>query len=149
MKALFLDIDGVLCLHEEGAANWGENSADDEFDADCCRRLKEIVDRTGCKLVLSSFWRLDKRDIVNMLRQLRPFGISKGDFLGKTPLMRNRGEEITAYLSRHPEITAYVAVDDEDFSGGRFPAERFVLTKLARGITEEVKNIIIGKLLNC
>ena len=32
MKVLFLDIDGVVCLHEEGVVNWGDNTADDGFD---------------------------------------------------------------------------------------------------------------------
>ena len=147
MRALFLDIDGVICLHEEGVVNWGENASDDIFDEQCCRRLKEIIDATDCKLVLSSFWRLNQADIRNMLAQLRPFGISASDFLGKTPFMESRGEEITAFLSRHPEITAYLAVDDEDFSGDAFPADRLVLTKLERGITEPVKETIIKKLL--
>ena len=146
MKVLFLDIDGVICLHEEGAANWGNNTADDEFDKNCCKRLKEILDATGCKLVLSSFWRLDKADILNMLKQLLPFGITAFDFLGKTPLMTNRGDEIMKFLSRHPEITTFVAVDDEDFTDGRFPSDRFVLTELEHGITEQIKHIIIQKL---
>lgn len=147
MKVLFLDIDGVVCLHEEGVVNWGDNTADDVFDDHCCHRLKEIIDITGCKLVLSSSWRLYKKDILNMLKQFRPFGISHTHFLGKTPLMANRGEEIMAYITHHPEITNFVAVDDEYFSDGGFPSDRLVLTELAHGITEPIKNLIIDKLL--
>ena len=139
MKVLFLDIDGVVCLHEEGVVNWGDNTADDVFDEQCCRRLKEIIDRTGCKLVLSSFWRLEEKDIFNMLEQFRPFG--------KTPLMVRRGDEIKAYLSQYPEITSFVAVDDEDFANDDFPASKIVLTEIERGITEPIKNQIIEKLL--
>lgn len=29
MKILFLDIDGVVCLHEKDVVNWGEDAADD------------------------------------------------------------------------------------------------------------------------
>lgn len=143
MKILFLDIDGVLCLHKKDAENWG---AEDKFDRHCCRRLKEILDATGCKIVLSSFWRLNKQDIKNMLHQLRPFGITGSDFLGKTPLMKNRGDEISAFLSRRPEITTFIAVDDEAFTDGSFPRGRLVPTELDRGITEEAKNTIIEKL---
>lgn len=143
---MFLDIDGVVCLHEEGVVNWGEGTGDDVFDEGCCRRLKEIVDATDCKLVLSSFWRLYKKDVLKMLEQLEPFGITIADFHGKTRLLQSRDEEIKDYLARHPEIDCYVAVDDEDFSGELFPADRFVLTDLARGITEEVKTAIIDKL---
>ena len=147
MKVLFLDIDGVVCLHVEGVVNWGDNTADDVFDEQCCRRLKEIIDRTDCKLVLSSFWRLDKKDILSMLEQFRPFGITASDFHGKTPLMARRGDEIMTYLARHPEITAFVAVDDEDFANDDFPADRIVVTELEHGITEPIKNQIIEKLL--
>ena len=147
MKVLFLDIDGVVCLHEEGVVNWGDNTADDIFDEQCCRRLKEIIDKTGCKLVLSSFWRLEKKDILNMLEQFRPFGITSADFHGKTPLMENRGDEIMAYLARYPEITTFVAVDDEDFTNDDFPHDRFVLTELAHGITEPIQNLIVEKLI--
>lgn len=147
MKVLFLDIDGVVCLHEEGVVNWGDNTADDVFDEQCCRRLKEIIDRTGCKLVLSSFWRLEEKDIFNMLEQFRPFGITASDFHGKTPIMVRRGEEIKSYLAQYPEITSFVAVDDEDFANDDFPASKIVLTEIERGITEPIKNQIIEKLL--
>ena len=74
MKAIFLDIDGVVCLHK--------TNCDDEevFDADCCRRLKEIMRQTGSKLVLSSTWRLFPESIRDMLRQFKPFGIVKEDW---------------------------------------------------------------------
>lgn len=146
IKVLFLDIDGVLCLHEEGVANWGENTEDDVFDDGCCRRLKEIMAATGCMLVLSSSWRVEKKDRQNVLRQLKPFGITSADFLGVTPLMQSRDAEVMTFVERHPEISTYVAVDDEDFSGELFPPDRFVLTKLERGITEPVKQLIIQKL---
>lgn len=147
MKVLFLDIDSVVCLHEEGVVNWGDNTADDVFDEQCCRRLKEIIDITGFKLVLSSFWRLDKKDIWNMLEQFRPFGITNDDFHGKMPILENRGDEIMTYLAHYPEITTFVAVDDEDFTNENFPRDRFVLTELAHGITEPIKDLIIAKLL--
>lgn len=137
MKALFLDIDGVVCLHEKGVVNWGENADDDVFDADCCRRLRNILRRTGCKLVLSSAWRLNRKDIRRMLEQLAPFSVTAADFIGKTPEGRSRGEEIMAFLRRHPEITSYIALDDEPV-GPPFPADRLVTTALSRGITDEI-----------
>lgn len=146
IKVLFLDIDGVLCLHEYGVVNWDDNIDDYVFDEQCCRRLKEILDATGCKLALSSSWRLQKKDCLNILRQLRPFGITSADFIGGTPNMTHRGDEVMTFVERHPEIGTFVAVDDEDFSGARFPADRLVLTKLERGITEREKALIIQKL---
>lgn len=146
MRVLFLDIDGVVCLHEEGVDNWGENQSDDAFNTDCCRRLKEIIDATRCKLVLSSSWRLAKKDRISMLRQFAPFGITVADFIGVTPLKRDRGDEIMAFLETHPSIDSFVAVDDEHFHSVRFPAERLVLTEQSTGITETVKHRCIAKL---
>lgn len=146
IKVLFLDIDGVLCLHEYGVVNWDDNVDDYVFDEQCCRRLKEILNATDCKLALSSSWRLQRKDCLNILRQLAPFGITNADFIGSTPNMTHRGDEIMTFVARHPEIGAFVAVDDEDFSGDRFPADRLALTELERGITEPIKELIIRKL---
>lgn len=146
IKVLFLDIDGVLCLHEYGVVNWDDNIDDYVFDEQCCRRLKEILDATGCKLALSSSWRLQKKDCLNILRQLKPFGITSADFIGGTPNLQHRGDEVMTFVEQHPEIGTFVAVDDEDFSGDRFPADRLALTKLERGITEPIKTLIIQKL---
>ena len=146
VKVLFLDIDGVLCLHEYGVVNWDDNVDDYVFDAQCCRRLREIIDATGCKLALSSSWRLQEKDCRNVLRQLKPFGVTFEDFIGAPPSLMHRGDEVMTFIAHHPEIGTFVAVDDEDFSGDRFPADRLVLTKLERGITEPVKALIIRKL---
>jgi hypothetical protein len=146
MKILFLDIDGVVCLHEKDVVNWGEDAADDIFDDGCCLRLKQILDATGCKLVLSSSWRLYQKDVQNMLAQFKPFGITRKDFIGVTPLLKRRSDEIMTFAETHSEIDIFVAVDDEDFSDARFPAEKLVLTEQERGITEDVKCEIIKKL---
>ena len=137
MKVIFLDIDGVLCIHAPDG-NWGAED-DDVLSADCCRRLKEIVDATGCKLVLSSSWRLFRENVSSLFAQLRPFGITRADFLGGTPLLEERGEEILAWLARHPLVGRFIALDDEPFDSVRFPCERLVLTEPASGITEAVK----------
>ena len=60
--------------------------------------------------------------------------------------MQHREDEVMTFVERHPEIGSFVAVDDEDFSGNCFPADRLVLTKLERGITENAKALIIQKL---
>lgn len=88
MKVIFLDIDGVVCLHKD-KKNWDND--EEVFDEDCCKRLKEIVSATGCKLVLSSSWRLFPESIRSMFRQLKPFGITRENFLGRTPLRGERG----------------------------------------------------------
>ena len=142
MKVLFLDIDGVVCLHKDKA--W--DNEEEIFDAACCRKLQEIVSATGCKLVLSSSWRLFPESIRSMFRQLKPFGITRENFLGRTPLRGERGDEIMAYLKKRPQIETFVALDDEPFYSSAFPQDRLILTKPESGITENVKNACIRKL---
>ena len=142
MKVLFLDIDGVVCLHKD--KDW--DNEEEIFDADCRRKLQEIVSATGCKLVLSSSWRLFPESIRSMFRQLKPFGITRENFLGRTPLRGERGDEIMAYLKKHPQIETFVAVDDERFYSRAFPQDRLILTKPESGITESVKEACIRKL---
>lgn len=142
MKVIFLDIDGVVCLHKD--KDW--DNEEEIFDADCCRKLQEIVSATGCKLVLSSSWRLFPESICSMFRQLKPFGITRENFLGRTPLRGERGDEVMAYLKKRPQIETFVALDDERFYSRAFPQDRLILTKPESGITENVKNACIRKL---
>ena len=142
MKVLFLDIDGVVCLHKD--KDW--DNEEEIFDADCCRKLQEIVSATGCKLVLSSSWRLFPESIRSMFRQLKPFGITRENFLGRTPLRGERGDEIMAYLKKRPQIETFVALDDERFYSRAFPKDRLILTKPESGITEIIKEACIRKL---
>lgn len=142
MKVLFLDIDGVVCLHKD--KDW--DNEEEIFDAACCRKLQEIVSATGCKLVLSSSWRLFPESIRSMFRQLKPFGITRENFLGRTPLRGERGDEIMAYLKKRPQIETFVALDDERFYSRAFPQDRLILTRPESGITENVKNACIRKL---
>ena len=142
MKVLFLDIDGVVCLHKD--KDW--DNEEEIFDAACCRKLQEIVSATGCKLVLSSSWRLFPESIRSMFRQLKPFGITRENFRGRTPLRGERGDEIMAYLKKRPQIETFVALDDERFYSRAFPQDRLILTKPESGITENVKNACIRKL---
>ena len=142
MKVLFLDIDGVVCLHKD--KDW--DNEEEIFDAACCRKLQEIVSATGCKLVLSSSWRLFPESIRSMFRRFKPFGITRENFLGRTPLRGERGDEIMAYLKKRPQIETFVALDDERFYSRAFPQDRLILTKPESGITESVKEACIRKL---
>lgn len=141
MKAIFLDIDGVVCLHSS------KNPNDEEiFDEGNCRRLKEIIDATDCKIVLTSSWRLYSKSIRSMFFQFSKYGIYKEHFFGKTPLCGERGNEIMEYLKSHPQIVTYVALDDQPVCCSKFPNDRLILTHVETGITEEVKQLCIEKL---
>lgn len=145
MKVIFLDIDGVVCLHKN-KSNWEKD--EEIFDAECCNHLKEIMRSTGCKLVLSSSWRLFPESIAFVFEQFEPYGIGMEDFVGITPVLGDRPKEILAYLQQHKEIECFVAIDDEMYFCDEFPYDRLILTEVYSGITEVIRDLCIEKLNN-
>lgn len=94
MKILFLDIDGVLCLYkkdkklsycvDENNVVGIHNHLD--LDANCCVRLKTILNQTKTKIVLSSSWRLlDERSQSKLFGGLTLYKIFSFYFIGSTP----------------------------------------------------------------
>ena len=69
MKALFLDIDGVLCTHQDNSFL----DEEENFNEGCCKNLKSIIDNTGCKIVLISSWRLYASYRSLLLKLLKPY----------------------------------------------------------------------------
>lgn len=150
MKVLFLDHDGVICLSN----NWGgrfkkkgfDSNPDtpmdirmDNFDNKAVKVLKEIIDETGCELVISSDWKLhgtlDQMKEMYVTRGIKPPidytpNMSDFDEAGYS-MLRWKGYneeirvvEVNEYLKNHPEVTHWVAVDDLNLSA----LENFVMT---------------------
>jgi len=152
MKVLFLDNDGVICLSN----NWGgrkkkwakyrsanpDSSPNlkeapveyrfDDFDKKAIKLLNEIIEETGCEIVVSSDWKLHAT-----LEELGDYYISQGiikrpiaftdifkdifpkewnAFRFRADLELERSMEINHWLDNHPEITHWVAVDDLNMS---------------------------------
>lgn len=110
MKVIFLDIDGVL---NKNGRKMPEGT--DALDDDLVKLLRGLVKSSGAYWVLSSTWRLifgASRTIAALQRHGWPE--AKETFLGETPHLRpeTRGAEITAWLSRHPDVEEYVILDD-------------------------------------
>jgi len=139
MKVLFLDIDGVLnsyqsatFWHNKRDQNKWENELYEAWKGtlkeylalefcpialsnleELCRRLPDL------KIVVSSTWRLG--ETVESLKKI--FSISSfisNAIIDVTPrLMCNsdyapvRGDEIKAWLNKHPDVTNYVIIDDD------------------------------------
>ena len=160
MKILFLDNDGVICLSN----NWGSrskkrskyrsenpNSSDskkevpveyrfDDFDTKAIKVLNEIIEKTGCEIVVSSDWRyhanLEELGYYYMKQGVikKPIAVTDifqdifpkewNAFRFRADLELERSMEIGHWLENHPEVTHWVAVDDlnmsVEFLGDRF-----------------------------
>jgi len=150
MKVMFLDHDGVICLSNNWGGRYKKKGFDsnpeipmdirmDSFDTKAVKVLKEIIDETGCELVISSDW---KRH--GSLKQMKEMFITRGikPPIAYTPDMKDFDEnghsmlhwkgyvesirvyEVNEYLKNHPEVTHWVAVDDMNLSS----LENFVRT---------------------
>lgn len=125
MKVIFLDIDGVL--------NSGQTLVSG-FDLykDYLLNLKELVNKTGAKIVLMSSWRnFIKRGARGVFaptyrkgRGYHPLGnlllftfalhgLSLYDKVSDVELSSsNRGQDILKWLETHPQVTSFVILDD-------------------------------------
>ena len=134
-KVIFLDVDGVLnssrTLYE-----------DISLEDDLISNLKELVDKTGAKIILSSSWRLSTEAIATLMDKLDKFGLAISgmtcdgvdlDWLEKyefdatkkyldtkfdwdenrqIKITHDRGAEIFKWLHDHDDC-AYVILDDD------------------------------------
>lgn len=130
MRILFLDIDGVLndAKHYEQFEEWPDPDEEIEkhLSETLCANLKIVLDRTECKVVLSSDWR-KHFDLEEMHKMLLDKGVDV-PFIGKTldlssweGLTPHKGNwvprhlEIRRWLNDHQEefgVTQYAIVDD-------------------------------------
>ena len=129
MKVIFLDIDGVLnteryCKIQVKRAMADSYEANFNFDPICMRCLKELIDKTGAKIVLSSSWRENPKDeyFYQFQLNLKVYGLLDS-FISTTPIFHSsdiRGEEIKLWLNINKNIykdIEYIIIDDEDNMG--------------------------------
>ena len=125
MKIIFLDIDGVLnYLNYFKYINklrltYNKLLKEDKYillktiikiDIEKIFLLKEIIDRTNSKVVLTSSWR--NLDIYPLIEEyLINIGIPIVD---TTKSLNSRGEEIRDYLNNH-DFDNYIIIDDDIF----------------------------------
>jgi hypothetical protein len=120
MKLIFLDIDGVM-----NHRNYIVRSRLHELQEFCpiaVRNLREIIKRTGAKIVLSSTWRQGRT-----MKQLKTlFSCYDLDqyLIGKTPYLEDqiRGNEIKQFLDNVFEpVESFVILDDDKDMGELLP----------------------------
>lgn len=151
MKILFLDFDGVVSTFEKG---W-------RLDDEKLSLLKEIIDETNAKIVVSSSWKVGYDDVDKFIETLG--GRRKSETIKNNGNMFQwfcnniyditdsngpwRGDEIQRWIVYHQdEIETYVILDD-DSDMRENQLFNFVQTDSYEGITSrEVK--LCTKILN-
>ena len=114
MKVIFLDKDGVLNSDEyfdkiQGLDIEGIQS---DVDLEKVKLLKEAVDETGAKVVITASARYTTNGKL-LMQLLREYQI----LVDLTPFINNnRGIEIKQWLSEHPDTEDFVILDDEIFN---------------------------------
>ena len=159
-KVVFLDVDGVLnssrTLYE-----------DISLEDDLILNLKEIVNKTKAKIILSSSWRLSTEAVATLIDKLDKFGLAISgmtydgvdlDWLEKyefdvtkkyldtkfdydenrqIKITHDRGAEIFKWLHDHDDC-AYVILDDEiEDIKPYFSESVIVKTSYKTGLTKE------------
>ena len=127
MKVIFLDIDGVLNtintfkIRKDIYNKYG--LVIPRIDFYRVKFLKEIVDKTDAKIVISSTWRKYENDMKELkhvfsLFDLEVYDVTCIDISGK------KGIEINDWLNKN-EVDSFVIIDDE--TSDMLHLERYVV----------------------
>lgn len=152
MKIIFLDIDGVLNSRQYDA----ERGTDDgNIDVGRLLLLKQLIDQTGAKIVLTSSWRRHWDPVGACTDEVGKeledtfgrFGIYLYD---KTPELDNdRAKEISKWLAENQNAEDFVVIDDIKF--GWHELAPFVVNtdyRIGRGLEQRHIEKAIRILLN-
>lgn len=148
MKIIFLDIDGVLNnSYTQEKTSEGTTFVEDEK----IKLLKEIIDKTKVKIVLSSTWRISRdnpelnHDFCELKNKLKDYDI---EFYDYTPILLrgDRQEEIFEWLKNNSNIENYIILDDT-FDEIDKILPNFFKTNFKTGLTREITEEAI-KFLN-
>lgn len=151
MKILFLDFDGVVSTFEKG---W-------RLDEEKLSLLKEIIDNTNAKIVVSSSWKVGYYDVDNFIETLG--GRRKSETIKNNGNMLQwfcdniyditdsngswRGDEIQRWIDAHEEEIESYAILDDDSDMRENQLFNFVQTDGYEGITSREVKLCI-KILN-
>jgi hypothetical protein len=122
-KIIFLDVDGVLTSKRCNGYY--------DFDLWAVNFLRDACERSGAKIVMSSYWRLtlkaDEWFRAIFEDYLHTDWRTTGDSL------KNRSAEINSWLAKHSEVESFVVVDD-DLYGLEEHKDYLVLTSIDNGL---------------
>ena len=155
IKCIFVDVDGVLnCSKTQKRLDISH-----EFffvDTRKVLRLRDIVERTGAQLVLSSTWRfgadpkafyLEKMAYCELLEEFRR--VRCPVWTDITPYLPSakRWQEINAWLILHPEVDEFIILDDWGEDEFHPMMDRLVKCDARFGLTKERAELAV-KMLN-
>jgi hypothetical protein len=120
MKLIFLDIDGVF--NHYGFIERSRVHHNMAFCPIAVQNVREVIKRTGAKIVVSSTWR--RGSSVAELRELFNYYDLGAYVIGKTPVIEDviRGIEIQKYLDDHKPVESFVIIDDDADMGELMPS---------------------------
>lgn len=163
MKVVFLDVDGVLNTEETFERNYQEylktGIKNEPIDEIRIGYLKEIVDKTGAKIVLSSSWRrhceFEDGLIVSeeghtkyLIKMLAKYGMTLYDITGYDR-EGNRGNEINEWLNQN-EVENFIILDDSSGDLQDFIDKELIKTNFYKGensgLCQEHIDVAIDKL---
>lgn len=155
MKIIFLDVDGVLNSEDDLMIYREKNNINhcilyEEVEDRPLKLLKEIVDKTSAKIVVSSSWRIgcirSGRESVfgsglytKLESRLKDWGMSIYDITPSLSSGTKRGDEIREWLSKNPTDNFIILDDDSDMCEF-LNTEHFIKTTYKHGLTEGLKD---------
>lgn len=148
MKIIFLDVDGVLnCPSTKARINGYIGVEQDKISL-----VKQIVEATEAKIVLSSTWRLDigihegHVTYNYLVEELAKQGLGIFDI---TPYRTDneRGLEIKEWLNRFgQEVERYIIIDDDTYDIMPYHKGHVVRTSWRKGIKPNAVKMAISML---
>ena len=154
MKVIFLDVDGVLNSEDDLMVYREKNNINHcilyaEVEDRPLKLLKEIVDKTSAKIVISSSWRIGcerngresifgNKLFTKLELKLKEYGM---DIYDITPSLTKlqRGDEIKAWMSENP-VENFIILDDDSDMCEYVDTDNFIHTTYKHGLTVELKD---------
>lgn len=149
-KVVFIDVDGVLnngpwyvdLIYNSTKPGYPKYTYDKPLLQDKLAKLKEIVDKTGAEIVVSSSWRTSEKLMEALTRDLKSVSL---EIAGVTPQSHEyRGKDIMMWLENHPKTKQFAILDD-DYDMGEV-TDHLVWTDFQEGLTRRETNDAIALL---
>lgn len=136
MKAIFLDIDGVVAPYD---VHHGL-----QYDKDKIRLVSGLAKKIKADIILNS-----SRQYGSLKETLATLPESLSKIIkDQTPLspLGDKGKAVDLFLKEHPEYDSFIIIDDEPYEYSEEQKPHVFKTNTYKGITEETVNNILTAL---